>query len=113
MANAAIDIAIHDTYYIIAHFHYVLSLGAIAAVFAGFYYWIGKMSGYQYNEKWGLIQFWTFMIAVNIVFFPMHFLGLAGLPRRYPDYSTGYLGWNQVITYGSILSFFSVSVFLY
>jgi heme/copper-type cytochrome/quinol oxidase subunit 1 len=113
LANASIDVAMHDTYYVVAHFHYVLSLGAVSALFGAFYYWIGKMTGYSYNEVLGLIHFWVFSIAVNIVFFPMHFLGLAGLPRRYPDYPIGYEGWNRVSSFGTILTLFSVLIFLY
>lgn len=113
MANAGIDIALHDTYYIVAHFHYVLSLGAVSGVFAAFFYWIGKMSGYHYNEKLGFIQFTLFTIGVNLVFFPMHFLGLAGLPRRYPDYSAGFAGWNSLMSFGSFLTAASVILFLY
>jgi cytochrome c oxidase subunit 1 len=78
LANASIDIALHDTYYVVGHFHYVLSLGAVLSLFAAFYYWIGKMTGYNINEKWGQIHFWSFLIAINIVFKPMHFLGLNG-----------------------------------
>lgn len=101
------------TYYVVGHFHYVLSLGAVLSLFAGFYYWIGKMTGYHYNEKWALIHFWTFLIAINIVFMPMHFLGLNGMPRRISDYPDGYIGWNHLISYGSILTFLSVILFLY
>ena len=113
LANASIDVALHDTYYVVGHFHYVLSLGAVFSLFAAFYYWIGKISGYHYNEKWGLIHFWTFLIAINIVFMPMHFLGLNGMPRRISDYADGYLGWNHLKTYGSILTAISVILFLY
>ena len=84
-----------------AHFHYVLSLGAVVCVLAAFYYWVGKISGYHYPEKWGIIHLVTFTLAVNLVFMPMHWLGLAGLPRRIPDYPDGYIGWNSLITLGT------------
>lgn len=113
LANAALDTVLHDTYYVVAHFHYVLSLGAVFALFAGFYYWIGKFSGFHYSEFWGLVHFWTFLIAINLVFFPMHALGLSGMPRRIPDYPDGYLEWNSFMTLGSILTVFSVFIFLY
>jgi cytochrome c oxidase subunit 1 len=113
LSNAAIDIALHDTYYVVAHFHYVLSLGAVVGAFAGFYYWIGKITGYQYPEKLGMIHLIVFTIGVNFVFLPQHFLGLAGMPRRIPDYAQGFEGWNNIITYGSIMTFFSLLIFLF
>jgi cytochrome c oxidase subunit I len=113
MSTSGIDIAIHDTYYIVAHFHYVLSMGAVFGIFAGFYYWIGKITGRQYPEILGQIHFWLFFIGVNITFFPMHFLGLAGMPRRIPDYPDAYSGWNAIASYGSYISFFSAILFFY
>jgi cytochrome c oxidase subunit 1 len=113
MANSGLDIAIHDTYYIVAHFHYVLSMGAVFGIFAGFYYWIGKITGRQYPEILGQIHFWLFFIGVNLTFFPMHFLGLAGMPRRVPDFPDAYSGWNAVSSLGSYVSFFSALLFFY
>jgi cytochrome c oxidase subunit 1 len=113
LANAAVDIPMHDTYYVVAHFHYVMSLGAVFAIFAGFYYWLGKMSGRQYSEALGKIHFWLFFIGANLTFFPQHFLGLAGMPRRIPDYPDVYAGWNLVSSYGSYLSGASALFFLF
>ncbi|MBV9734869.1 MAG: cytochrome c oxidase subunit I [Acidisphaera sp.] len=113
LSNAGIDQVLHNTYYVIAHFHYVLSLGAVFAIFAGFYYWIGKMTGKPYPEFWGKVHFWMTFIGVNVTFFPQHFLGLAGMPRRYPDYPDAFAGWNLVSSLGAYISGASVLVFLY
>jgi len=100
LANGGIDDNLHDTYYVIAHFHYVLSLGAVFALFAGFYYWFPKMSGKMYSEFLGQLHFWVFFVGVNMLFFPMHFLGMSGMPRRIPDYPEAYTYWNQIATHG-------------
>ncbi|MBP0491573.1 cytochrome c oxidase subunit I [Pararoseomonas indoligenes] len=113
LANAGVDVILHNTYYVIAHFHYVLSLGAVFGIYAGFYYWIGKMSGYQYPEFWGKVHFWMTFVGVNITFFPMHFLGAQGMPRRYPDYPDAFAGWNLVASIGSYISAASFLVFIY
>ena len=113
LANSGLDIAFHDTYYVVAHFHYVLSMGAVFALFAGYYYWIGKITGLQYPEALGQIHFWLFFTGVNLTFFPMHFLGLAGMPRRIPDYPDAYAGWNAIASYGSYVSVFGALFFLY
>ena len=113
LANAGLDIAFHDTYYVVAHFHYVLSMGAVFGIFAGFYYWVEKVLSLKYNELLAKVHFWTFFISVNITFFPMHFLGLAGMPRRIPDYPDAYAGWNQICSAGSFLSVFSTCLFFY
>ena len=113
LANAGVDHALHDTYYVVAHFHYVLSLGAVFGVFGGFYYWIGKMSGYQYPEWAGKLHFWLTLIGVNLTFFPQHFLGLAGMPRRIPDYPDAFAGWNMISSLGSYVTAAGVLVFFY
>src|SRR5215831_2547093 len=113
LANAGLDHAMHNTYYVVAHFHYVLSLGAVFGLFAAFYYWIGKMSGRQYNETLGQIHFWTTFIGVNLTFFPMHFLGLAGMPRRIPDYPAAFEPWNEIASIGSYISYGSTLLFIF
>ena len=113
VASAGIDQIVHNTYYVVAHFHYVLSLGSVFAIFAGFYYWIGKMSGHQYPEFWGRAHFWVTFVGVNLTFFPMHFLGVSGMPRRYPDYPEAFAGWNFVSSIGSYISGLGMLVFLF
>jgi len=112
LANSGINAIMHDTYYLVAHFHYVLSMGVVFSIFAGVYYWWKKLSGYTYSEALGKLHFWLFFSGVNITFFPMHFLGLAGMPRRIPDYPDAFAGWNAVASFGSYISMLSVFVFV-
>jgi len=111
LANAGVDQALHDTYYVVAHFHYVLSLGAVFSIFAGFYYWYEKIFGVKYNEMLAQIQFWLFFVGANLIFFPQHFLGLAGMPRRYVDYPDAYAQWNAVSSFGYVVMLAGMAVF--
>jgi len=111
LSNSGINAVMHDTYYVVAHFHYVLSMGAVFAMFAGWYYWVEKIIGYPYPEFLGKLHFWMFFAGVNITFFPMHFLGLAGFPRRVPDYPDAFALWNKVASFGSNISTISALLF--
>jgi cytochrome c oxidase subunit 1 len=113
LANAGVDIAFHDTYYVVAHFHYVLSMGAVFGLFAGFYFWFNSIFNFKYDIYLSRLHFWLTFIGVNITFFPMHFLGLHGMPRRIPDYPDIFSFWNGIITAGSFITLAGVIVFLY
>ncbi|MDX2233663.1 MAG: cytochrome c oxidase subunit I [Hyphomonadaceae bacterium] len=112
LANSGVDTVLHDTYYVVAHFHYVLSLGAVFAIFAGFYYWLPKMSGLKYSGFLGGLHFWVTFVGVNVIFFPQHFLGLQGMPRRYADYPEGFAYWNYVSSVGYAIAGIGTLIFL-
>jgi cytochrome c oxidase subunit 1 len=113
LANSGLDIALHDTYYVVAHFHYVLSMGAVFSIFGGLYYWFEKITGITYSEILAQIHFWTFFIGVNITFFPMHWLGVAGMPRRIPDYPDAFYLFNKIASWGSYISAASAVFFFF
>lgn len=113
LSNASIDVAFHDSYYVVGHFHYVLSMGALFSLIGGYYYWGPSMFGLNYNKVLAEVHYWVLFISVNIIFLPMHFLGLNGMPRRIPQYPDAFYGWNLISSWGSIMSVLSVVIGLY
>ena len=108
LANAGVDMMLHDTYYVVAHFHYVLSMGAVFGIFSALYFWLSVMTGLTYIEQRGQVHFWILFVGVNLTFLPMHMLGLGGMPRRMFDYATCFAGWNSLCSFGASVSFISV-----
>ena len=113
LSSAGIDQILHDTYYVVAHFHYVLSMGAVFGLFGGFYFWSIKLFGVNYDQDLGLLHYWTTFIGVNLTFFPMHFLGMSGMPRRIPDYPDAYYALNVICSIGSAITIFSIVIFFW
>jgi cytochrome c oxidase subunit I len=113
LAIVPVDITLHNTYYVVAHFHYVLVSGALFGIIAGVYFWLPKWTGKMYNESMGKLHFWLSMIGFNLTFFPQHFLGLAGMPRRIPDYALQFAEWNMVSSIGAFIFGFAQFIFLY
>jgi cytochrome c oxidase subunit 1 len=112
IANAGVDRMLTDTYDIVAHFHYVMSLGSVFTIFAAWYYWFPKMTGYMYNEALGKLHFWLTFIGANVLFFPQHFLGLAGMPRRIADYPDAFAFWNHVSSIGAYITAAATVIFV-